>query len=75
LTLDAYVGRSPDSLTWKERAHLAGKWIALERYTPRNLAMRLIAAIGDSPVDCIRFLRSHGRDPEAYEFVPLHSLR
>jgi hypothetical protein len=73
--VEAYLGRSPDSLDYKDRLRLAGKWIALERYTPRNLAMRLIEAVGDSPVDCIRMLRSRGRDPRDFEFVPVLPLR
>ena len=66
-----YIGRSPDNLSLKERARLAGKWVALELYTPKTLPLRLIEALGDSPSDCVRILRERGRDPLKYEYVIL----
>src|SRR5437867_9110372 len=42
------LGRSPDDLTLDERLKLAGKYIAMEIYTPAVLPMRRIEAIGDS---------------------------
>jgi len=65
------IGRSPERLTIGERLRLAGKYIALEVYTPRNLALRCIEAIGDSPEDCIRMLRARGLDPAAFELTLL----
>lgn len=65
------IGRSPERLTLKERLSLAGKFIALEIYTPQNLALRRIEAIGDSPADCIRTLRTRGLDPTAFELSRL----
>jgi hypothetical protein len=69
--LRGFLGQSPDAIALKERLALAGKWVALELYSPRTLPLRLIEAIGDSPADCIRMLRDRGLDPAGYEFVPL----
>lgn len=65
------IGRSPDRLTLAERNALAGKYIALEIYTPENLAYRRIEAIGDSLADCMRMLKSRGLDPAHFEFTRL----
>jgi len=65
------IGRSPERLTLGERLSLAGKFIALEIYTPQNLALRRIEAIGDSPPDCIRMLRARGLNPTAFELSRL----
>jgi hypothetical protein len=69
------TGRSPERLTLEERLALAGKYIALEIYTPENLALRRIEAIGDSLGDCIRALRERGLDPRRFEFTRLHVIR
>ena len=66
-----FIGRSPDSLTVPEREALAGKWIALERYTPATLPLRLIEALGDTPAACIEQLALRGLSPDNYEFVPI----
>jgi hypothetical protein len=66
-----FIGRSPDSLTIPERESLSGKWIALERYTPATLPLRLIEALGDSPAACMEQLAARGLSPENYEFVPV----
>jgi hypothetical protein len=65
------IGRSPDRLTLPERNALAGKFIALEIYTPENLAYRRIEAIGDSLADCVKTLKSRGLDPAQFEFTRL----
>ena len=81
-TASVALGKAPDDLTLVERAALAGKYIALENYTPTimgdaggkpEIAVRLrrIEAIGDSVEDCIRQLKSAGADPAAYEFTRL----
>jgi hypothetical protein len=64
------VGHDPDRLTLREQIELTGKWIALEIYTPENLAERRIIAVGDSASECIRNLASRGFDPRHYEFRP-----
>ncbi len=62
------IGRNPDQLTLEERTALAGKWIALEIYTPKNLALRRIEAIGDSVADCVRMLQARSLDPAEFEY-------
>ena len=51
------IGRAPERLTPEELTVLAGRYIALEIYTPANLALRRIAAMGDSAAACARQLR------------------
>ena len=70
--LDVFIGRSPEELNLPERIRLAGKWIALELYTPQTLPFRIIEAIGDSPADCIHILRTRGLDPRRFEYFPLN---
>lgn len=65
------IGRSPDRLTLCERNALTGKYIALEIYTPENLACRRIEAIGDSLAECAQVLKSRGLEPEKFEFTRL----
>ena len=48
---ESFLDRSPDSLSTRERTQLLGKWIALQRYTPATIPVRLIAAVGDAPGD------------------------
>jgi hypothetical protein len=81
-TTDSAVGRAPEDLSLTERFELAGKWIALERYTPPVVAemdgkpevavrLRLIAAIANSTEECIRQLKAAGHDPSTFEFTRL----
>jgi hypothetical protein len=70
-TLERFLGRSPDSLTFAERQRLGGKWIALELYSPKTLPIRKIEAIAGSPGECIRALRQRGLEPKNYEFMML----
>lgn len=65
------LGRPPERLDLDESAALAGKWIALEVYSPDTLPMRKIEAIGDSVEECIRQLGERGLDPRNFEFAPL----
>lgn len=65
------IGRSPDRLTLEERLALAGKFIALEIYTPESLPIRRIEAIGDSVEECIGQLAARGHDPTLFEFSRL----
>ena len=62
------IGRSPDSLSLAERLAFAGKHIALEIYTPENLALRRIEAIGDTLAECLQMLQSRGLNPTQFEF-------
>jgi len=65
------IGRSPDRLSLDERKALAGKYIALEIYTPDTLPYRRIEAIGDSLQECVRMLKGRGLDPVHFEFTRL----
>lgn len=66
-----YLGRPPERLTLGERTAVAGKWIALEIYTPETLPLRVIEALGETPHDCIRQLEARLLDPRRYEFSVL----
>jgi len=65
------LGRNPDRLTLAERLALAGKFIALEIYSPETLPLRRIEAIGDSVAQCVRTLQSRGLDARHFEFQRL----
>ncbi len=77
-----FIGKSPEDLNLTERFALAGKWIALERYTPTTLTeqdgkpevgvrLRVIAAIANSTEECIQQLKAASHDPAAFEFTRL----
>jgi hypothetical protein len=68
--LSRFIGRSPDSLTWRERLELTGTWVAFELYSPLTLPLRRFEAIGHSAAECRRQLLSRGLDATNYEFVP-----
>jgi hypothetical protein len=65
------IGRSPERLSLKESLALAGRWMALEIYTPATLPLRRIEALGDSADECIRQLRERGLDPRRFEYLPV----
>jgi hypothetical protein len=65
------IGRSPDRLSLDERRALVGKYIALEIYTPEDLPLRRIEAIGDSVPECAQQLVARGLDPLRFEFSRL----
>jgi hypothetical protein len=70
--LDAKViGRAPERLTAAEAIALAGKFVALELYSPETTPLRRIEAIGVEPEDCIRELTARGLDPRRYELTRL----
>ena len=66
-----FLGRAPERLTLEERHALAGKFIALEIYSPETLPLRRIEALGDTIDDCIRQLTARGLDPKLFEFSRL----
>jgi hypothetical protein len=68
---DRALGRNPDQLNLEERAALAGKFIALEIYTPDALPLRRIEAIGDSIEQCVKMLQDRGLDPRKFEYSRL----
>ena len=65
------IGRNPDRLDLNERHALAGKYIALEIYTPDTLPFRRIEAIGDTVEECVRMLQERGLDPAQFEYTRL----
>ena len=65
------LGRNPDRLSLAERLALAGKFVALEIYSPETTPLRRIEAVGDSLADCLRNLRARGLDPQHFEFTRL----
>jgi len=68
-----YAGRAVDGLNLEERLELAGKWIALELYSPSTLPLRIIAAVGDSARACIEALKAKNLDPAKFEYLPMRS--
>jgi hypothetical protein len=68
--LSRFIGRSPDSLTWKERLELHGTWVAFEMYSPVKLPLRRFEAVGTSAGDCRRQIEARGADPVEYEYIP-----
>lgn len=65
------IGRAPEQLTLAEGFALAGKFVALEIYTPATTPLRRIEAIGDSPEECLEQLAERGLDPQRFEFKML----
>ena len=65
------LGRAPERLTLEEMHALAGKFIALEVYSPETLPSRRIEALGDSVDDCVGQLIARGLDPKRFEFTRL----
>jgi hypothetical protein len=63
------IGRAPEQLTLAERSLLAGKWIALEIYTPATLPLRRIEAVGGAIAACAAELRRRQLNPGDFEFV------
>ena len=68
---ERFRGKSLESLPLKERWKLAGSWAAFEIYTPQNLALRLICAVGATPADCLHQLVEQGLDPKHYEIAAI----
>ena len=66
------VGMAPDRLDLATREATVGKVIAMELYSPANLALQRIEAIGDSVRDCVAQLRERGLDPLDHEFSRLN---
>ena len=62
------IGQSVDRLDLATREAVVGKVVAQQIYSPSNLALQRIAAIGDSVNECVRQLESNGDDPLDYEF-------
>lgn len=76
------IGRAPEELTIEERFENAGKWMALELYTPTTLSetggrvevdlkLRRIRAVGNSIQDCMARLEQAGLDPKNFEYTQI----
>lgn len=70
--LQELIGQAPDRLDLPTREATVGKVIAMQVYSPRNLALQRIQAIGDSVRDCVAQLKEQGLDPLDYEFTRLN---
>ena len=70
MDLSALLGTSPEQLSIAQRRALTGLWAAYLIYTPQNLALRQIEAIGPSVSACADQLRLRGLNPVEYEFLP-----
>ncbi len=66
------VGLAPDQINLATREAMVGTFVAMEVYSPQNLALQRIAAAGDSVQACIEQLRERGLDPMLYEFSRLN---
>lgn len=64
------IGTSPEQLSIEQRRKLTGQWAAYLMYTPQNLALRQIEAIGPTVAACAAQLRQRGLNPADYEFLP-----
>ena len=72
LDLEKFVGRPPDRLTLAEREAVVGKVIAMEVYSPKNLALQRIEAMGNSVEECVAQLKRRDLDPLNYEFTRMN---
>ena len=70
MSANGFIGRSPDSLSRKDKVRLSGLWIATELYSPETTPLRVIEAVGASPAECVRMLRERGLDPRKFEMTP-----
>ncbi len=66
--LSKFIGREPERLNLEDRTALAGKWVALEMYSPSTLPARRIEAVAESPGGCIQQLNERGLDARVFEF-------
>ena len=64
----SFIGRDPERLSIAERTSLTGRWMAMEIYTPQNLPLRRIEALGNSVDECAIQLRDRGLDPMMFEY-------
>jgi hypothetical protein len=69
--LNGLLGRHPDQLSLSERHALAGKWIAVELYSPATLPLKKIEAVGDTARACAHDIEARGLDPSKYEYIQM----
>ena len=70
--LQDLVGLAVDRLDLATREAVVGKVVAHRIYTPQNLALQRIAAIGDTVQECAGQLEAAGEDPLEFEFSRLN---
>lgn len=70
--LASLIGQAPDRLDLPTREAVVGTYIAMQIYSPSNLALQRIEAAGASVRDCVNQLKDRGLDPFAYEFSQLN---
>ena len=68
-----FIGREPDRLSIEEQQAMAGKWYALELYTPQTLPLKRIEAVGDSVTHCAQQLLARGLDVRRFEYALMQS--
>ncbi len=66
--LQDLVGLPVDRLDLATREAVVGKVVAVQIYTPKNLALQRIEAIGESVQECVKQLEATGKDPLEFEF-------
>jgi hypothetical protein len=69
LQQEQLIGVAPERLDLQQRKLIAGKWIALELYSPKTLPLRVIAAVADSSEACAQAIHAQGKDPCQFEYV------
>ncbi len=70
--LQNLIGMAPDRLDLATRDATVGKVIALKIYSPQNLALQRIQAVGETVQECVAQLRERGLDPLEHEFSRLN---
>jgi hypothetical protein len=65
------IGLSPERLSVKQAAALAGYVMALEVYTPETVPLRRIEAVAETAEGCMAELAARGLDPRRFEYVML----
>ena len=66
------IGKAPDQLSLATRHAMVGRYVAMKIYSPRNLALQRIEAVGASVEECIDQLKQRGLDPMDHEFSRLN---
>lgn len=66
------IGQAPDRLDLPTREAVVGTYVAMQIYSPKNLALQRIEAAGASVRECVDQLKERGLDPFDYEFSQLN---
>lgn len=71
LSLHRFRGKPLDGLRLSDRLALVGCWVATQLYSPERLPLRVMAAIGRNPRECVEELQRQGLDPSLYHYEAL----